>query len=102
MGSMVPAVRPQPEQLSLAFRLYVTLLGLGALTFVPAGLRLAFENPGVTLLWIGLIAATNYRAIPMLPRANLDMTAGTPLGVAVAVLLPLPLAALVKLVGQTN
>jgi signal transduction histidine kinase len=54
------------------------------------------------LFWIGLIAATNYRTIPMLPRANLDVTAGAPLGVAVSVLLPLPLAVLVKLVGQTN
>ncbi|MGH8909369.1 MAG: sensor histidine kinase [Egibacteraceae bacterium] len=94
--------RLRREHLSVACRLYITVLAVVALTFVPAGLRLALENPGRALLWVAFLAVTSFRSIPILPRANLDLTFSGPVLAAASVLLPQPLAVLVSLLGRVN
>ncbi len=94
--------RPQKEPLSAAFRLYICLLAVVVGIFVPEGVRLAASQPGQAIAWIALIAVTSFRSIPTLPRANLDVSLTAPASVAAAVLLPLPLAVLVKLIGNVN
>jgi signal transduction histidine kinase len=94
--------RSKREPLSSACRLYIVLLAVIVAAFVPAGMRWAFAQPGTALAWAVFIAITSFRSIPLLPRANLDVTATAPFSVAVAVLLPLPLAVLVKLVGTVS
>ncbi len=100
--SALKAKRSQSEPLSVTCRVYICVLAIAATIFVPEGLRLAAGEPWKALAWMAFIAVTSFRAIPMLPRANIIVTATAPSSVAAAVLLPLPLAMLVKLVGNVN
>ncbi|MGH8909797.1 MAG: hypothetical protein ACRD0K_25715 [Egibacteraceae bacterium] len=90
------------ESLSAGCRVYVVSLAVISAGFVPAGLRLALENPGRALFWVAFLAVTSFRSIPILPRANLDLTFSGPVLVAASVLLPQPLAVLVSLLGRVN
>lgn len=87
---------------SVPSRLYVILLVALVAVFLPRGLQDAVQKPGETLLWIALITASHFRNIPLLPRVGLETTVAAPFSVAASVLLPLPLAVLVKFVGATN
>lgn len=85
-----------------SFRLYVLLLCLVTAAFLPAGIAHVIATPGRALVWIAFIAAVNFRNVPMLPRVNVTTTVEPPVTVAAAVLLPLPLAVFVTLVGRFN
>lgn len=86
-----------------SFRLYVVLLCIAVAVFLPQGVVLAIRSPGhYALLWIVCIAAANFRNLPPFPRVGPTLNVVAPLIIAAAVLLPLPLAVLVVLVGKFN
>ncbi|MGH8898222.1 MAG: sensor histidine kinase [Egibacteraceae bacterium] len=65
-------------------------------------MRDAIRSPDIALLWIVFIAVANFRNIPMLPGVDVTATLEPPVTVAAAVLLPLPFAVFVTLVGKFN
>jgi signal transduction histidine kinase len=94
-----PSCRKTP---TASFRFYVLVLCAATAAFLPEGIAHAVATPGKALLWILFIAAANFRSVPMLPRVNVTTTVEPPVTVAASVLLPLPLAVFVTLVGKTN
>ncbi len=90
------------KALTRSFRCYVLLLCVATAALLPAGIADAIGSPGIALLWILFIAAANFRSIPMLPGVGVTTTVEPPVTVAASVLLPLPLAVFVTLVGRFN
>lgn len=86
-----------------AFHVYVLLLLVAAAGFLPFALE-PLRETGIwePLLWIAFIAAANLLRIPMLPKLNVDVSLGSPVMLASAVMLSPPLAAAVNLLGFTN
>lgn len=97
-----PRESSRSKALTPSFRFYVLALCIATAVFLPAGVMHAIVAPGTALAWIAFIAVANFRNVPMLPRVDVTTTVEPPVTVAAAVLLPLPLAVLVTLVGRFN
>jgi hypothetical protein len=102
MAPQLRNARPRIAPVTVAFRAYVAVVCLAVAVFLPAGITHALATPGTALLWIVLIAATNFRSVPTLPRVDVTTTVEPPVTVAASVLLPLPLAVFVTLAGKFN
>ncbi len=86
----------------LAFVVYLLLCIGGVALLAPAGFQEARAEPLETVVWIVFLAASNLLTFQALPRVNMDVSVGAPVHVAVVVLLPPPLAALISFAGFTN
>jgi signal transduction histidine kinase len=86
----------------LAFVVYLLLCVVGVALYVPAGVAAAREVPLETVAWIAFLAASNLLSVQVLPRIKMDVSVSAPVVIAVVVLLPPPLAALINFAGFTN
>jgi signal transduction histidine kinase len=108
-GQQRTAGRPEPDvppagraPYPPAFLIYLGLCVAGVLALLPSGFLQAAEVPLETLVWIAFLGASNLLTLQALPRVNLDVSVGAPVVIAVVVLLPPPLAALINFFGLTN
>lgn len=91
-----------PRDFPPAFLLFLAVLVAIVVASVPAAVSHAGRYLVELPIWIAFLAASHVLVLPIVPKADVDVSLGAPLSVATAVLLPPPLVVVVNFLGFTN